>query len=97
VAAVPTPPPVAPLRAATAPTGTEAIRQIKDILDTTLKMLDKVEKSETPLSDDRKANLSQARALVNQTEEALKKEELTQARSFAERAQNIAKLLASGR
>jgi hypothetical protein len=27
----------------------------------------------------------------------LKKEELTQARSFAERAQNIAKLLASGR
>ena len=97
VAAVPTPPPVAPLRTATAPTGTEAIRQIKDILDTTLKMLDKVEKSETPLSDDRKANLSQARALLNQTEEALKKEELTQARSFAERAQNIAKLLASGR
>ena len=60
-------------------------------------MLDKVEKSETPLSDDRKANLVQARALMQQTEEALKKEEVTQARSFAERAQNIAKLLASGR
>ena len=97
VAAVPTPPPVAPLRTATAPTGTEAIRQIKDILDATLKMLAQVEKSESPLSDDRKANLSQARALVQQTEEALKKEELTQARSFAERAQNIAKLLLSGR
>lgn len=97
VAAVPTPQPVAPLRTATAPTGQEAIRQIRDILDTTLKMLDKVEKSETPLSDDRKANLVQARALVQQTEEAIKKEELTQARSFAERAQQIAKLLASGR
>jgi hypothetical protein len=97
VAAVPTPPPVAPLRTATAPTGPEALRQIRDILDGTLKMLEKVEKSETPLSDDRKANLSQAKALVQQTEDALKKEELTQARSFAERAQNIAKLLLSGR
>ncbi len=97
VAAVPTPQPVAPLRTATAPSGQEALRQIKEILETTLKMLDKVEKSETPLSDDRKANLVQARALVQQTEEALKKEEVTQARSFAERAQQIAKLLASGR
>jgi len=92
-----TPPPVAQLRTPTTPTGPEAIRQIKDILDATLKMLAQVEKSESPLSDDRKANLSQARALVQQTEEALKKEELTQARSFAERAQNIAKLLLSGR
>jgi hypothetical protein len=97
VAAVPTPQPVAPLRTATAPSGQEAIRQIREILDATLKMLDKVEKSETPLSDDRKANLVQARALIQQTDEALKKEEVTQARSFAERAQNIAKLLASGR
>jgi hypothetical protein len=88
---------VAPLRTATAPSGQEAIRQIREILDATLKMLDKVEKSETPLSDDRKANLVQARALIQQTDEALKKEEVTQARSFAERAQNIAKLLASGR
>ena len=97
VTAVPAPPPVAPLRTATAPSGQEALRQIKEILETTLKMLDKVEKSETTLSDDRKANLVQARALVQQTEEALKKEEVTQARSFAERAQQIAKLLASGR
>ena len=97
VAAVPTPQPVAPLRTATAPTGQEAVRQIRDILDTTVKMLDKVEKSEPPLSDDRKANLTSARAQVQQAEEALKKDELTQARSFAERAQNIAKLLASGR
>jgi phage shock protein A len=55
-------------------------------------MLDKVE---SPLSDDRKANLTQARAFMQQAEEALKKEELTLARSLAERAQNIAKLLIS--
>ena len=97
VAAAPTPAPVAPLRTATAPTGPEAIRQIRDILDTTVKMLDKVEKSESPLSDDRKANLTSARALMQQAEEALKKEELTQARSFADRALNIAKVLLSGR
>ena len=33
---------------------------------------------------------------MQQAEEALKKEELTQARAFAERAQNIAKLLLVG-
>ena len=48
------------------------------------------------LSDDRKANFTSAKAFMQQAEEALKKEELTQARSFAERAQNIAKLLLSG-
>ena len=96
VATVPPPPPVAPLRTANAPTGQDARRQIRDILDSTVKMLDKVDKIvDPPLSDDRKANLTAARALVQQSEEALKKEELTQARSFAERAQNIAKLLTS--
>ena len=91
-ATVPTPPPVAPLRTPSTPTGADAIRQIRDILDSTSKMLDKVE---SPLSDDRKANLTQARAFIQQAEEALRKEELTLARSLAERAQNIAKLLIS--
>jgi type IV secretory pathway VirB10-like protein len=95
VAAVPPPPPVAPLRTATTPTGPEATRQIRDILENTQKMLDKVDT--TNLSDDRKANLTSARALMQQAEEALKKEELTQARSFADRALNIAKVLLSGR
>lgn len=92
---VATPPqPVAPLRAASTPSGPEATRQIRDMLDATQKMLDKVE---PPLSDDRRATLRSARDFLQQAEEALKKEELTQARSFAERAQNMAKLLLAGR
>ena len=94
VAATPAPAPVAQLRTPATPTGPEAIRQIREILDNTQKMLDSVQ---PPLSDDRKANLTSARALMQQSEEALRKEELTQARSFAERALNIAKVLLSGR
>jgi outer membrane biosynthesis protein TonB len=93
VATVPTPPPVAPLRTPTTPTGAEAVRQIKEILESTQKLLDKVD--EPQLSADRKANLTSARAFIQQADEALKKEELTLARSLAERAQNIAKLLTS--
>ena len=89
-----TPAPVAQLRTPATPTGPEAIRQIREILDNTQKMLDSVQ---PPLSDDRKANLTSARALMQQSEEALRKEELTQARSFAERALNIAKVLLTGR
>jgi outer membrane biosynthesis protein TonB len=94
VAATPTPAPVAQLRTPATPTGPEAVRQIREILDSTQKMLDSVQ---PPLSDDRKANLTSARALMQQSEEALRKEELTQARSFAERALNIARVLLSGR
>jgi type IV secretory pathway VirB10-like protein len=94
VTATPAPAPVAQLRTPATPTGAEAIRQIREILDSTQKMLDSVQ---PPLSDDRKANLTSARALMQQSEEALRKEELTQARSFAERALNIAKVLLSGR
>ena len=93
-AAAPAPAPVAQLRTPATPTGPEAVRQIREILDNTQKMLDSVQ---PPLSDDRKANLTSARALMQQSEEALRKEELTQARSFAERALNIAKVLLSGR
>jgi len=93
--AVPTnPAPVAQLRTPTTPTGPEAVRQIREILDATQKMLDGVG---AMTSDDRKANYATARSLVQQSEEAIKKEELTQARSFAERAQQIAKVLLSGR
>ena len=90
-----TPPPVAQLRTPTTPTGPEAARQIRDILDTTQKLLDKVDYPN--LSDDRKANYTTAKAHIQQAEEALKKEELTQARSLADRAQVIAKLLLAGR
>ena len=93
VATVPPPPPVAPLRTANAPTGQDARRQIREILDTTVKMLDKADQPQ--LSDDRKANLTQARGFILQAEEAFRKDDLTLARSLAERAQNIAKLLTS--
>jgi len=93
-AAPPGPGPVPPLRSPTTPTGPEAVRQIREILDATQKMLDSVG---SMTSDDRKANYATARSLLQQAEEAIKKEELSQARSFAERAQNIAKVLLSGR
>lgn len=90
----PGPGPVPPLRSPTTPTGPEAVRQIREIVDATQKMLDSVG---SMTSDDRKANYATARSLLQQAEEAIKKEELSQARSFAERAQNIAKVLLSGR
>jgi outer membrane biosynthesis protein TonB len=95
-ATVPTPPPVAPLRSAATPIGPEAEKQIREILENTQKALDKVDPGSLA-SDDRKANFEQAKAFLRQADEALKKEELTQARLFAERAQNIAKQLQSGR
>jgi hypothetical protein len=98
VGPVPNQQPPAQLRTPSTPSGPDAVRQIREIIDTTQRMLDKVEKVvDPPLSDDRKANLTSARAQIQQAEEMLKKDELTQARSFAERAQNIAKLLLSGR
>ena len=96
VATVPTPPPVAPLRSAATPSGPEAERQIREILDATQKMLDKVDPAGRA-SDGSKANFEQAKAFLRQADDGLKKEELTQARLFAERAQNIAKQLQSGR
>jgi hypothetical protein len=95
VAVVPPPPPVPQLRTPTTPSGPEATRQIRDIIDTTQKLLDKLDYPN--LSDDRKANYMSARAFIQQSEEALRKDELTQARSFAERAQTIAKVLLTGR
>jgi outer membrane biosynthesis protein TonB len=92
VASVPVPPPVAPLRSAATPSGPEATRQIREILDNTQKTLDKIDAQS--LSDDRKAHYTSAKAFIQQAEDALKKEELTQARLFAERAQNFARLLA---
>ncbi len=87
------PPPVAPLRSATTPTGPEAARQVREIIDGTQKMLDGVSSLGT---DDRKANFQSAKALLVQAEEALKKEELTLARSFADRAQQHRQAAAHG-
>jgi outer membrane biosynthesis protein TonB len=94
VAAAPTTPAVT-LRSAAAPVGPEAARQIREIIETSQKILDNLDS--TQMRDDRKANFTQARNLLQQAEEHLRKEELSQARSFAERAQTIAKLLQTGR
>ena len=69
---MPTPPPVAPLRSAATPSGPEATRQIREILDSTQKLLDKVDQASLA-SDDRKANFEQAKAFLRQADEALEK------------------------
>ena len=54
-------------------------RQIREILENTQKALDKVDPGSLA-SDNRKANFEQAKAFLRQADDALKKEELTQAR-----------------
>jgi outer membrane biosynthesis protein TonB len=91
----PNPPPVPPLRTATTPSGPEAQRQVRDILERAATILTKVDYQK--LSDDRRANYNSAKNYMQQADEALKKDDLTLARSFADRAENIAKQLESGR
>jgi hypothetical protein len=89
------PPPVPPLRTATTPSGPEAQRQVRDILERAATILAKVDYQK--LSDDRRANYNSAKNYMQQADEALKKDDVTLARSFADRAENIAKQLESGR
>jgi outer membrane biosynthesis protein TonB len=91
----PNPPPVQPLRTPTTPSGPDATRQIREILQRAEAMLAKVDYQR--LSEDRRANYNTAKNWMAQADEALKKEDLTLARSFAERAENIAKQLEPGR
>ncbi len=89
------PPPVAPLRTPATPSGPEAARQIGEMLDRANAVLNRVDFQR--LSDDRKANYKAAQNYIQQGRDALKKEDLTLARSFAERAENIARQLEPGR
>jgi len=91
----PPPQPVPNLRTPTTPSGPEATRQIRDILQRADGLLNRVDYQK--LSDDRKANYNTAKQWILQADEALKKEDLTLARSFAERAENVAKQLEAGR
>jgi outer membrane biosynthesis protein TonB len=91
IATVPNPPPVAPLRTPTTPSGPEATRQIKDILARAENVLSRVDYQK--LTADRRATYESAKSFIAQADEAIKKEDLTLARSFAERAENIAKQL----
>jgi hypothetical protein len=89
---VPNPAPVAPLRTPTTPSAP----QIKEILDRASVTLN-TRVDYQKLSDDGKANYNQAKAYIDQAGEALKKEDLALAKSYADRAENIAKQLATGR
>jgi hypothetical protein len=81
-----------PLRTPTTPSGPEAVKQIREIIDRTSQVLStKVDYQK--LSKDRKANYDTAKNYLNQAEEWLKKEDLTQARLYAKRAEEIAQLL----
>lgn len=89
------PPPVAPLRTPAMPSGPEAARQITEMLDRANAMLNRVDFQR--LTEDRKANYKAAQNYIQQGRDALKKEDLTLARSFAERAENIARQLEPSR
>jgi outer membrane biosynthesis protein TonB len=89
------PPPVAPLRTPATPSGPEAARQVRETLERAKGVLNRVDFQK--LSDDRKANYKAAQNYIEQGLDALKKDDVTLARSFAERAENIARQLEPGR
>jgi hypothetical protein len=85
------PPPVAPLRTPTSPVGPEAARQIREILIRAQSILNNVDYQK--LTADRRGAYDLAKSAITSAEEALKKDDLLLARSFAERADVIAKQL----
>jgi hypothetical protein len=87
------PPPVEPLRTPTTPSGPEAMRQIKESLARTDNVLSRVDYQK--LTPDSRATYEAAKSFMLQADEALKKDDINQARAFALRAENIAKKLES--
>lgn len=92
-AAATNPPPVEPLRTPTTPSGPEAARQVREALARTESVLSRVDYQK--LTADRRATYDAAKGYMQQADEALKKEDITQARMFALRAENVAKQLES--
>jgi hypothetical protein len=90
----PAAPPVPPLRPQGTGDGPELQRQIRDSIDRANKILNNVDYQS--LNDERRANYDYARSFIKQAEEALHAKNLTSAKSLAERAETIAKLLAGG-
>jgi outer membrane biosynthesis protein TonB len=90
-ATVPNPPPVAPLRTASTPTGSEATKQIRETLQRADGILSRVDYQK--LSADKRANYDTAKAWMQQADDAIKKDDLRLALLLAERAENIAKQL----
>jgi hypothetical protein len=85
------PAPVAPLRTATTPSGPEAAKHIQLSLSNTDSILSRVDYQK--LSTDRRATYDSAKRFMQQGDEALKKEDLSNAQRYAERAESIAKQL----
>jgi outer membrane biosynthesis protein TonB len=85
------PPPVAPLRTPTTPVGPEAARQIREMLIRAQAILNNVDYQK--LNPDRRGAYDLAKSAITSADEALKKDDLLLARSFAERAEVIAKQL----
>jgi outer membrane biosynthesis protein TonB len=92
-AAAPNSPPVAALRTPSTPSGPEATRQVKEALQRTNGILSKVDYQK--LSTEKRENYDMAKAWMQQADDAIKKDDLRLALSFAERAENIAKQLES--
>jgi hypothetical protein len=84
---------VAPLRTGTSANGPEAERQIRDTLGRANKLLETVDVR--GLSEDRKAAYDSVKDSIMRAVEALKASNVVTARSLADRAENIAKLLTS--
>ncbi len=95
VAAAPPPAPVAALRAPTAPSGPDALRLIRETLQRADGILAKVDYQK--LTADRRASYDSAKNYMQQADEKIKQEDLMLARAYADRAEEIAKRLESGR
>jgi hypothetical protein len=86
--------PVPPLRTPGTSDGPEMAKQVRDTLDRADKILGKVDYQ--ALKSDSRANYDNAKSFMKQAEDALKGNNVTAAKSLAERAENIAKQLAGG-
>jgi hypothetical protein len=92
----PPPAPVAALRAPTAPSGPDALRQIRETLQRADGILAKVDYQK--LSLDRRTTYDSAKNYMQQADEKIKQDDLMLARAYAVRAEEIAKqLLETGR
>jgi hypothetical protein len=86
--------PVPPLRAPGDPDGPEMTRQIAAAIERAKKMLGSL--NTQTLNGDRRANYDNAMSFIKQAEEALKGNNLTNAKSLADRAETIARALTGG-
>jgi len=89
----PVAPPVPPLRQGTED-AKELERQVRETLDRANKMLGGI--NPDSLNEERKANYNYAKSFIEQAEAEIKASNLTSARSLADRAERIAKLLTGG-